>query len=49
MTKTRLAPIHPGVYLKELLDEIGLTQPASPETLECLQCGSTTLYTGNDP
>ncbi len=26
MTKTRLAPIHPGVYLKELLDEIGLTQ-----------------------
>ena len=26
MTKVRLAPIHPGVYLKELLDELGLTQ-----------------------
>jgi addiction module HigA family antidote len=26
MTKARLAPIHPGVYLKELLDEVGLTQ-----------------------
>lgn len=26
MTKARLAPIHPGVYLKELLDELGLTQ-----------------------
>ena len=26
MTKIRLAPIHPGVYLKELLDEVGLTQ-----------------------
>ena len=23
---TKLAPIHPGVYLKELLDELGLTQ-----------------------
>ena len=26
MTKARLAPIHPGVYLKELLDDLGLTQ-----------------------
>lgn len=26
MAKARLAPIHPGVYLKELLDEVGLTQ-----------------------
>ena len=26
MTKARLAPIHPGVYLKELLGEVGLTQ-----------------------
>jgi addiction module HigA family antidote len=26
MTKARLAPIHPGIYLKELLDEVGLTQ-----------------------
>ena len=26
MTKARLAPIHPGVYLNELLDEFGLTQ-----------------------
>ena len=26
MTKARLAPIHPGIYLKELLDELGLTQ-----------------------
>ena len=26
MAKARLDPIHPGVYLKELLDEIGLTQ-----------------------
>ena len=26
MTKVRLAPIHPGVYLKELLGELGLTQ-----------------------
>ncbi len=26
MAKVRLDPIHPGVYLKELLDEVGLTQ-----------------------
>ncbi len=26
MAKSRLDPIHPGVYLKELLDEVGLTQ-----------------------
>ena len=26
MRKVRLAPIHPGVYLKELLDELGLSQ-----------------------
>lgn len=26
MAKARLDPIHPGVYLKELLDEVGLTQ-----------------------
>lgn len=26
MPKARLDPIHPGVYLKELLDETGLTQ-----------------------
>lgn len=26
MTKAHLAPIHPGAYLKELLDEVGLTQ-----------------------
>ncbi len=26
MTKARLAPIRPGVYLKELLDELALTQ-----------------------
>lgn len=26
MTKARLAPIHPGAYLKELRGEVGLTQ-----------------------
>jgi antitoxin HigA-1 len=26
MTKARLAPIHPGVYLKELLEELRLSQ-----------------------
>jgi len=26
MTKGRIAPVHPGIYLKELLDEFGLSQ-----------------------
>lgn len=26
MAKTRIAPIHPGIYLKELLAELGLSQ-----------------------
>ena len=26
MAKTRLAPVHPGFYLKELLDELRLSQ-----------------------
>ena len=26
MAKTRIAPVHPGVYLKELLDEIAVSQ-----------------------
>lgn len=26
MAKTRIAPVHPGSYLKELLDELGLSQ-----------------------
>ena len=26
MSKSRIAPVHPGEYLKELLDEIGLSQ-----------------------
>ncbi len=26
MTKKRIAPVHPGVYLKELLDELALSQ-----------------------
>ncbi|WHZ13890.1 MAG: hypothetical protein OJF52_000724 [Nitrospira sp.] len=26
MRKAQLAPIHPGLYLKELLDELGLSQ-----------------------
>ena len=26
MPKARITPIHPGVYLKELLDEVDLTQ-----------------------
>ncbi len=26
MAKSRIAPIHPGVYLKEILDELGLSQ-----------------------
>ena len=26
MAKTRIAPVHPGVYLKELLEELGLSQ-----------------------
>jgi addiction module HigA family antidote len=26
MAKTRIAPVHPGVYLKEILEELGLSQ-----------------------
>jgi antitoxin HigA-1 len=26
MAKSRIAPVHPGVYLKEILDELGLSQ-----------------------
>jgi antitoxin HigA-1 len=26
MTKLRIAPVHPGEYLRELLDELGLSQ-----------------------
>ena len=26
MAKTRIAPVHPGVYLKELLEELELSQ-----------------------
>ena len=26
MAKSRIDPIHPGVYLKEILDELGLSQ-----------------------
>src|SRR3989304_8348057 len=26
MTKHRIAPVHPGIYLKELLDELKLSQ-----------------------
>ena len=26
MTKNRIAPVHPGIYLKELLDELDLSQ-----------------------
>jgi addiction module HigA family antidote len=26
MRKYRISPVHPGVYLKELLDELGLSQ-----------------------
>jgi addiction module HigA family antidote len=26
MTKRRIKPVHPGVYLKELLDELKLSQ-----------------------
>ncbi len=26
MGKARIAPVHPGVYLKELLGELGLSQ-----------------------
>lgn len=26
MAKVQIAPVHPGVYLKELLEEIGLSQ-----------------------
>ena len=26
MTKKRIAPVHPGAYLKELLEELGLSQ-----------------------
>jgi addiction module HigA family antidote len=26
MTKKRIAPVHPGAYLKELLDELALSQ-----------------------
>ena len=26
MTKSRIAPVHPGVYLKEILDELELSQ-----------------------
>lgn len=26
MTRSRIAPVHPGIYLKELLEELGLSQ-----------------------
>ncbi|MDH5640350.1 MAG: hypothetical protein OEY28_03575 [Nitrospira sp.] len=26
MAKSRIAPVHPGVYLKEILDELGVSQ-----------------------
>jgi antitoxin HigA-1 len=26
MAKSRITPVHPGVYLKEILDELGLSQ-----------------------
>ncbi len=26
MIKSRIAPVHPGVYLKEVLDELGVSQ-----------------------
>ena len=26
MTRSRIAPVHPGIYLRELLDELGLSQ-----------------------
>ena len=26
MTKSRIAAVHPGIYLKELMDELGLSQ-----------------------
>ena len=26
MSKSRIAPVHPGEYLRELLDELGLSQ-----------------------
>ncbi len=26
MSKARIAPVHPGVYLRELLEELGVTQ-----------------------
>ena len=26
MTENRIAPVHPGVYMKELLDELGISQ-----------------------
>jgi len=26
MAENRIAPVHPGVYLKELLDELGMSQ-----------------------
>ena len=26
MAKSRMVPVHPGVYLKEILDELGLSQ-----------------------
>ncbi|HKZ01339.1 MAG TPA: HigA family addiction module antitoxin [Pyrinomonadaceae bacterium] len=26
MTRSRIAPVHPGIYLRELLEELGLSQ-----------------------
>ncbi len=49
MAKARLDPIHPGVSLKELLDEVGLTQYRLARDIGVPQCRLTILFHGKRP
>jgi antitoxin HigA-1 len=49
MAKSRIAPIHPGVYLKEILDEWGLSQYRLAQELGVPACGSAMWCVGNVP
>jgi len=47
MAKSRIAPIHPSVYLKEILDELGLSQYRLAKNMVSLPCGSAMWCVGN--
>lgn len=49
MAKSRIAPIQPGVYLKEILDGLGLSQYRLALELGSLPCGSAMWCVGNIP